>query len=390
MPKAAPATINLTNSIFLTTTALLTLTAVPAYIWAFGLDWFQVTLFVSTFIATGISITLGYHRLFSHLAFKAKWPVKLWTLVFGAATFENSALCWCADHRNHHKHVDHDGDPYNINHGLFHAHIGWIMFQYQPPHTFENVKDLQQDKLVMWQHQNYIAIAVTASLLFPAVMGFLWNGWIGALGGFLIGGVARVVAVHHMTFCINSFCHYIGRQPYSSNNSARDSGIMALFTFGEGYHNFHHEFQHDYRNGVKPWQFDPTKWSIWALSKIGLASDLRRIPDERILRAEIGEQQRLITQKIQTHSLVLPESVQTFWSTAHDRVQEALSHWEDQKQLYTAAAKKQVAESGKRLEDLQYRAKEAAKQMQEAMKEWRQAQEEIHSQLAALRGAASA
>jgi hypothetical protein len=107
-------------------------------------------------------------------------------------------------------------------------------------------------------------------------------GWVGALGGFLIGGVAKVVVLQHCTFLINSACHTIGRQPYSTRCSARDSLFLALFTFGEGYHNYHHEFQHDYRNGVKPWQWDPTKWLIWILSKLGLTGNLRRVPREAI------------------------------------------------------------------------------------------------------------
>ena len=96
-------------------------------------------------------------------------------------------------------------------------------------------------------------------------------------------------SVQQGTFCINSLCHMIGRQPYSTTHSARDSGVVALLTFGEGYHNYHHEFQHDYRNGVKAWQYDPTKWIIWTLSKVGLAEDLRRVPDSRIMAAELKE-----------------------------------------------------------------------------------------------------
>ena len=118
------------------------------------------------------------------------------------------------------------------------------------------------------------------------MLGAAWNGWSGALGGFLIAGVARVVVLQHCTFLINSACHVFGAQPYSKKCSARDSFLMALFTFGEGYHNYHHEFQYDYRNGVKPWQFDPTKWMIWSLSKLGLARNLRSVPAEKIRLAE--------------------------------------------------------------------------------------------------------
>jgi stearoyl-CoA desaturase (delta-9 desaturase) len=133
--------------------------------------------------------------------------------------------------------------------------------------------------------------------------------WTGALGGFLIAGVARIVVAQHCTFFINSLCHTVGRQPYSTQHTARDSGIMALFTFGEGYHNFHHEFQHDYRNGVKPWQWDPTKWTIWVLSKMGLAEGLRRVPDSRILLAEMREARHQAEKhlaQLRAHGLVDP------------------------------------------------------------------------------------
>jgi stearoyl-CoA desaturase (Delta-9 desaturase) len=286
--------INWKTSSFLISTALIAVTAVPVYLWHYGLNWFQVSLFLFYFIATGLSITLGYHRLFSHLSFKAKWPVKLFTLIFGAAAFENSAWDWSADHRLHHKHVDHDDDPYDISKGFFYAHIGWLLFKLRPEPPMDNVADLQRDPLVMWQHRWVHLVGFGFGFVLPAVIGYFVAGASGALGGFLLAGVLRVFLVQHCTFFINSLCHTVGRQPYSSKCSARDSGIMAIFTFGEGYHNYHHEFQHDYRNGVKPWQFDPTKWSIWVLHKLGLVSDLRRVPDEKILLAELGETRKRI------------------------------------------------------------------------------------------------
>jgi stearoyl-CoA desaturase (delta-9 desaturase) len=130
----------------------------------------------------------------------------------------------------------------------------------------------------MWQHRNVHLLAVLTSFVLPTLLGALWDGWTGALGGFLIGGIAKVVVIQHCTFFINSACHTIGRQPYSTRCSARDSFVLALVTFGEGYHNYHHEFQHDYRNGVKPWNWDPTKWIIWSLDKLRLVSGLRRVP----------------------------------------------------------------------------------------------------------------
>ncbi len=278
--------INWTTSIFLIGTLVLTLTAVPAYLCYFGFDWFQFAVASVLLAASGFSITLGYHRLFAHATFRARLPVRLFAIIFGAAAFENSVLMWASQHRRHHKHVDHEEDPYDITKGFFHAHIGWLLFRLLPEPPFDNVADLRRDRLVMWQHRHIHLLAVIMSFGLPTLIGALWDGWAGALGGFLIGGVAKVVVLQHGTFLINSACHTIGRQPYSNRCSARDSFLLALLTFGEGYHNYHHEFQNDYRNGVKPWNWDPTKWLIWTLSKFGLANGLRRTAAEMISSSE--------------------------------------------------------------------------------------------------------
>jgi len=284
--------VNWFTSSFLVFSFLTALIGVPIYIYHFGIDWFQIALFAFYALATGMSITLGYHRLFAHKAFKARKPVKIFTLIFGACAFEDSAMDWSSDHRKHHKHVDdYDEDPYSISRGFFYAHIGWIFFKLFP-RELENVNDLKKDPLVAWQHRYAHLIGVMFGLVLPPVLGFLYGGWSAALGAFLIGGLARVVIVQHCTFFINSLCHTIGTRPYDASTSARDSWIMALLTYGEGYHNYHHSFQHDYRNGVKPWQWDPTKWAIWTLEKLGLAYDLRKVPDEKIVLAEIREMKK--------------------------------------------------------------------------------------------------
>jgi len=290
---------------FLITTALLTVTAVPWYFWNYGWDWFIFAVFLFFYVSTGMSITVGYHRLFSHKAFQAKWPVKLYVLLFGAAAFENSALWWSSEHRKHHKHVDTDDDPYDITKGFFWAHMGWLMFKLKPTPPLNNVEDLEKDRLVSFQHRFIHPLSFLVSFGLPSLIGYLYALYTsnlsliaGALGGLLIPGVARVVMVQHATFCINSLCHMIGKRPYSTSHSARDSWIAAIFTMGEGYHNYHHEFQWDYRNGVKPWQLDPSKWIIWTLSKFGLVSNLKRVPRERILLAETRETKRQISDQI--------------------------------------------------------------------------------------------
>lgn len=292
------------TSAFLIGTALASLTVVPWFLWThwdISLGWgFVWALFTFYYFATGFGITLGYHRLFSHLAFKAGKPVKLFTLLFGAASFENSALDWSADHRIHHKHVDEDEDPYDISKGFFYAHIGWLLFRLKPKPPVTNVKDLEADPLVMWQHRHVQTIAVIVGFVVPTLLGWAYGHFVTgtpgetALACFLLVGLLRTVVVQQGTFCINSLCHMVGRRPYSTRHSARDSGLVALLTFGEGYHNYHHEFQHDYRNGVKPWQFDPTKWIIWTLGKLGLAENLRTVPDARILSAEVKERSKVI------------------------------------------------------------------------------------------------
>ena len=370
--------VNWTNSSFLIATAALTVTAVPWYLWRFGADWFQAILFVVFFALTGLSITLGYHRLFAHAAFQAAWPVRLGALVFGAAAFQNTLLCWAADHRQHHKFVDQENDPYDISKGFWHAHMGWILFRLAPDADLALVKDLQQDRLVCWQHRNYVLLAVAASFLLPAAIGWAWGGWCAALGAFLLAGVARLVAVQQFTFFINSLCHTIGRRPYSSHCTARDSGLMAFFTFGEGYHNFHHSFQHDYRNGVKYWQFDPTKWSIWLLHMLGLASHLRRVPEERILLAELHERQRLFTEKLQRRSLPALEFFQSRWLA----LQEAFHYWEQREREYQHTLETHWAASREKLTEVKREFRVARERFHAAIHDWQVACRLLEAQMA--------
>lgn len=319
--------VRITNSLFLIGTFATTCTALPLYIWHFGLDTFQVVLFIFFFISTAMSITLGYHRLYSHLTFEASSIIKAYTLFFGAAAFEGSALVWAADHRRHHKHVDQEEDPYGITQGVFHAHIGWLLFRRTLTTPLTWVRDLQKDRLAMLQHRYYVPIAIVAGIVLPAIAGGLWGGWSGALGGFLFGGIARIVAVHHVTFCINSLCHLVGERPYSSRCSARDSLLMALVTFGEGYHNYHHEFQNDYRNGVRGWQFDPTKWVIWSLHKLNLVKKLRRVSPEKIFKAKIAESDMLLETTLK-NAPKLAEGRLGVITHKRQEVEQAFSAWE--------------------------------------------------------------
>ena len=354
--------VNWVNTSFLFVITSVGIIAGPIFLFKNSVSPLMWGLFAFYMIATGLSITLGYHRLFSHLSFKAKWPVRLATLVFGACAFENSVIHWASDHRRHHKHVDGEEDPYDISKGFFWAHMGWILFKLDAEQPIDNVKDLRRDALVRFQDKFYVWIAVGAGLVLPAVIGYIEAGAVGAWAGFLIVGALRVVLVQQCTFFINSLCHMIGNQPYSTRCSARDSWVMALVTYGEGYHNYHHEFQHDYRNGVKPWNFDPTKWSIMILEKLGLVSDLRRVPTTKIVGAEMVEAKR----------------------KAEARLAE-LSQQGSLSEQAAAKIEELVAQLSKNLEELEEMVTEKVETSRENVKRWRKETKELIAQLGALR-----
>ena len=237
------------------------------------------------FLFCAFGITGGYHRLFAHCAYQAAAPLRAFYLLFGAASVQNSALKWSSDHRRHHTYTDEDRDPYNINKGFWWAHIGWVLCKAEDS-EIKGVDDLKKDKLVMLQHRFYVPIAILMGVGIPAAIGMLWGD---PLGAFLVAGFLRLVVQWHATFAVNSVAHCIGSRPFCKNTTARNSFVTAFITMGEGYHNFHHRFQLDYRNGVRWFHFDPTKWFVWTLSKVGGTWGLRRTPRARIesARAEV-------------------------------------------------------------------------------------------------------
>lgn len=276
-------------ALFLFITPLIAVASLIVYFLIWPLTWQLVVLFVFFSFASSVSITAGYHRLLAHRAYKARGWLKNAFLFFGAGAFQGSALKWAADHRLHHRHVDTERDPYNIKRGFVFAHIAWLF--YQMTLATDMVRDLQKDRWIMWQHRYFVPLAIFSGFLFPMLVMALWSDigfWHGLCGGFVFGAVSRIVFVHHCTFFINSLCHMWGKQPYNEDNTARDNFMLALFTNGEGYHNFHHRFQFDYRNGVRWYQWDPTKWCIGILALCRQTYSLQRVTRAQILVARMA------------------------------------------------------------------------------------------------------
>ncbi|MBE1299558.1 MAG: acyl-CoA desaturase [Alteromonadaceae bacterium] len=293
----------LTNALVFGITGFIALFLVPLEGFINGFDWVEIIACIFLIWFSGMSITAGYHRLWSHKTYDAHPIVKAVFAIGGAMALQNSILHWSSDHRVHHKHVDTNGkDPYSAKKGFWFSHIGWMLREYQAHRydDYNNCKDLQKDKIVMWQHNHYLAIMLGANFGIPMLLGWL-NGDI--LGMLLLAGVFRLVVVHHITFFINSLAHIWGRQPYTDTNTARDNGFIAFFTFGEGYHNFHHIFEYDYRNGIRWWQFDPTKWLIKGLSFVQLTKNLRKCPEERIEKAKLAMQLKRAQMKAENSGL---------------------------------------------------------------------------------------
>jgi stearoyl-CoA desaturase (delta-9 desaturase) len=289
--QAQSAPRNWTTTLMFAITFVVAVTVVPWYGYAHGYHvaaWVSFTLLLG---ANGMAITCGYHRLFAHATYEAHPALKVAYLLFGAMALQNSALVWSANHRVHHRYIDDpERDPYCARLGFWFSHIGWMLRSYPSGDPdFSAARDLERDLLVRYQHRYYLPLALAMNLGLPLLLGWA-NGDI--FGMLLLAGVLRLVISHHATFFINSLAHIWGSQPYTDDNTARDNGVVALLTYGEGYHNFHHMFAHDYRNGVRWWQWDPSKWFITAMRWLGLATNLKRIPWFKIQRAMLDMQFR--------------------------------------------------------------------------------------------------
>ncbi len=303
-----------TNVLLFSITFLISAIAVPYYAFTVGFTTVEIIATILCLGYCGMSITAGYHRLWAHKTYEAH-PVLQWFFAIGGAfALQNSALHWSSDHRVHHKFVDqNDKDPYSAQRGFWFSHIGWMLREYQSQRysDYSNVRDLQNNPIVMFQHKHYLLMTVATNFGIPLFLGFLTDNYLGML---LSVGVLRLVLSHHFTFFINSLAHIWGNQPYTDENSARDNGVLAFLTYGEGYHNFHHIFEYDYRNGIRWWQFDPTKWLIKSCSWLGLTRNLKVCPEDRIMKAKALMQLK----RAQAKAKLLPDAEQLLAKMEHE------------------------------------------------------------------------
>ena len=357
------------NFIVLTLTPLLAVIFVPWYGFTVGYDAFELGIFAFFMVATGLAVTAGYHRLWSHRAYEAHWALRLWHAVWGACAMQNSILHWCADHRQHHRFVDDNNrDPYSAPRGFWHSHMGWIIRKQTHIYNddFANVKDLQRDPIVIWQNKYYLLLTVLTNAGVPLALGW-WHGQL--WGTFLLAGLLRLVLNHHFTFFINSLAHMWGRQTYTDANTARDNGLIALLTYGEGYHNYHHLFQWDYRNGVRWWQFDPTKWVIRLCSWVGLATQLRQPPVVQIEKARLSMQLKQALQQLE-HAPE-PDAWRARLEEAHSQFLQILDEFNRFSQEWRQAKSKQFQEHLDKLE-MKRRYAELKAELSRQRQAWRQ------------------
>lgn len=284
-----------TNVLFLSGYHLLLFILLPIYIINYdasaSLIWSTVALWCLCLLA----ITMGYHRLYAHVTYKTHPAIEAFLSFWGTVATEGSIFSWSHDHRIHHRHVDTDLDPYSAPQGFWHSHMLW-MFKTRPEINPRVIHDLWERPALQFQHKHYAVVMVVVNTM---VWGALWAITGDPLGSFVIGTLLRMFFVHHCTWFINSLAHIWGSQPFSTEHTAVNNFLLSILTFGEGYHNYHHTFAGDYRNGVRWYQFDPAKIVIWSLSKIGLAYDLKKVNHLTIKRRLVAADRHLMLERIE-------------------------------------------------------------------------------------------
>lgn len=291
-----------------------------------GISWFEIGLFLVGYYVANISVGLGLHRLWSHGAYKTNKVIEFFLALFSAGTLQGPALAWASDHYKHHTYTDEGDDPHtplkfkNRFFGFLWAHIGWMLYS----SDFKNIDKvtlvkLGRNKILRWQLKYYWLIAAVMNLVLPPLVGFIAGGTIkAAIAGYIFIGIGRALQ-QQMTFCVNSLCHFIGSRKYYAG-TAGDIWWMFIFLLGENWHNYHHAFARDYRNGVRWYQFDVHKWLIYLMERLGLAWDLVRISEVRI-SSKIQETKQSIAADLMSRLRTIEQTANGIARLAQDKLE---------------------------------------------------------------------
>ena len=322
---------------------LLVLAAI--YISEFGLSSFEIILFIVAYYGANISIGVGMHRSWAHGAYKLNKAVEFVLVMLSAGTLQGPALVWCSDHYRHHTFTDEEGDPHsplkykdNPWKGFFWSHMGWMLFTTNSMKVDKlTMTKLGRNGLLRWQMKYYWQIATFMNTLLPLMVGFFAGGMTAqaALAGLIFIGLARAFQ-QQATFCVNSILHFTGSRKYYSG-TARDTWWMFIFLLGENWHNYHHAFPRDYRNGVKWYHLDIHKWIIFGLEKLGLVTEVVRTSEVRI-QAKIAETGAVMQEQIKTKLSFVEQAASIIAEAAEARLKKA----EKSAETLAAKAHKQI------------------------------------------------
>lgn len=343
---------------------LFLIVAWPYYFYYHFPSWPLIAISILLLYVTGLSITAGYHRLYAHRSYRTNSMIEFVILFFGAMSIQGSALRWAFDHRLHHAHVDTDEDPYSIKRGFWYAHFFWML---EKPRVIDPkvVPDLMKNRLVQFQHKYGVTLMFGTNILVWIFVGWLLNDYLGA---FMMAFITRLFFLHHFTWFINSLAHTWGDKPFCQEQSAVNNYIIALLTFGEGYHNYHHTFANDYRNGIRWYHFDPTKWLIWTLNKLGLTSDLKRMDPFTIKKRMVLQRKQLLLDRLCDICTTKKDEFEKSISELSDRIVTKIAEVNQLKESY-----KKIVKEGKesdRLREMKSQLSEMKRALKDDWRKW--------------------
>ena len=263
-------------------------------LWHTLVDWSDLAVMLIMYLVSCYGVTLGFHRLLTHRSFQTFKPVEYTLAILGSTAVQGPVMSWVADHRKHHAHTDQEGDPHSPHGhggaiaGLWYAHMGWLFEASGTSEHSRYARDLYEDRGMRVIHRTF-GLWVLVGLLMPFGLGYLIDGTLaGALTAALWGGPVRIFALHHVTWSINSVCHFFGTRRFAVEDHSTNVFWLALFSLGESWHHNHHAFPRSALHGLRWWEIDPTAWLIRGMRRVRLAWNVVEISPER-------QQQKLAT-----------------------------------------------------------------------------------------------